>query len=136
MFVVPIFKRHYAVGIIVKVPKKTEKMTLEHMRSFLDAFDDPFWRDLATIHFYTVGRVQEVGGLQWGSIDFKRQLLRVNDVAIWDNRKKFSRLKEMPKNEEARMVHLNQEMFSVLERQWENRSKDTRGTKRSSRSKN
>ena len=127
MFVVPIRKRHFVSGILTKTTKNLEKMSLEHFLSFLDAFDDSFWRDFAKIHFFMAGRVQEVAGLQWSSIDFHREILSVRDVAIWGDKKKFTRLKEIPKNREARVVHLNGQMLSILNNQWKNKSESPCG---------
>ena len=124
MFIVPVLKRHFAQGIICKIPKRnTVKMTVEQIQQFLDCFDSRFWKDFAEIHFYMAGRSQEVGGLQWESIDFKRKLLRVNDVSIWGRNKKFVTLKEIPKNGEQRVVCLNGRMLSIFKSRWENRSK-------------
>ena len=124
MFVVPVLKRHFIIGIIKNVPKRnTEKMNLEQVHRFLDAFDSPFWQDFAELQFFMAGRAQEVGGLQWESIDFERRLIRVTDVSVWNLRnKKFGRLKENPKNGEQRIVCLNGNMLNILKRRWEQRS--------------
>ena len=95
MFVVPVLKRHFARGIIRKISKRnTEKMRLEQVQLFLGSFDDPFWRDLAEMHFFMAARAQEVGGLQWKSVDFELGQVKVMDVSIWERQKKFSHLKE------------------------------------------
>ncbi|MBI2519459.1 MAG: tyrosine-type recombinase/integrase [Bdellovibrio sp.] len=117
MFINPILKRHFAMGIIKqRVKASSRKMTIEQVRDFLNAFKDQFWRDFAELHFYMAGRVQELGGLQIENVDLKKGLVRVVDVAIWGDSKRFSRLKETPKNGEERTVHLNKRMEEILRR--------------------
>ena len=117
MFINPILKRHFAMGIIKqRVKASVKKMTIEQVRDFLNAFTDQFWRDFAELHFYMAGRVQEVGGLQLENVDLKDGFLKVVDVAIWGESKRFVRLKESPKNGEERIVHLNKKMEEILRR--------------------
>lgn len=124
MFVNPVLKRHKVAGKIrKKYQKSNRKMTLENVQSFLDSFEDQFWRDFAEFHFYMAARVQEVAGVQIDSIDFNHELIRVVDVAIWADKKKFSRLKEIPKNGEERVVHLNGKMKEIVQRRVANQSK-------------
>ena len=124
MFVVPVLKRHFALGIIKKVPKRnSKKMTVEQMQLFLDSFKSLFWRDFATIHFFMAGRAQEVGGLQWSCVDFERKLIQVEDVCVWGEKKSFTYLKEIPKNGEQRVVCLNEQMLNILFRRKTNKSK-------------
>ena len=125
MFVVPILKRHLTMGIIKKTPpKSSEKMSPQQVQFFLNSFEDPFWQDLAELHFFMAGRVQEVGGLQWNCVDFDKEILKVEDVSIWDYfSRNFTELKEIPKNGERRVVYLNRRMLDLLKRRWEKRSK-------------
>ena len=123
MFVIPILKRHKAMGIIKKIPKRnTQKMTLDQVQLFLDSFDSEFWRDFAQLHFFMAGRAQEIGGLQWESIDFVKGIIKVSDVSIWGDDKRFSRLKEVPKNGDERIVYLNGKMRDILVKRYNNRS--------------
>ena len=119
MFVNPILKRHYIQGIIKKKPQgKKKKMSLEQVILFLSSFDSQFWKDFAEFQFYMTGRVAEAAGIQVPVA--KRALkdgeLEVSDVSIWGEDKKFSRLKEYPKNGEDRSVHLNNRMVEILQR--------------------
>ena len=124
MFMMPVLKRHFAQGIIRKVAKRNIiKMTVKQTQQFLNGFDSPFWRDFAEIHFFMAGRVQEVGGLQWDSVDLEKQILYVKDVLVWGRNKKVSHLKEFPKNKEPRTVCLNGRMIDILQRRWGNKSK-------------
>ena len=122
MFVVPVLKRHFAQGVIKKAVKRDRKMTIGQVQLFLDSFDNPFWRDFATIHFFMAGRVQEVAGLQWSCIDFERGLIRVEDVSVWGNKKRFSYLKEIPKNGEVRIVCFNEQISDILHSRKSNKS--------------
>ncbi len=123
MFVMPILKRHKAMGIIRSLPKRnSKKMSLEQVRLFFDAFDNQFWRDFAETHFYMAGRSQEVAGLQWESIDFEGGVIRVSDVAIWGENKRFTRLKEIPKNGEERIVYMNSRLLEIFKRRHQKRS--------------
>ena len=124
MFVVPVQKRHFAIGIIRSTPKRSaKKMTVEQVQLFLDSFKNEFWQDFARVHFFMAGRAQEIGGLQWSNVDFQQKLLRVEDVSVWGNKKKFSHLKEVPKNGEERIVCLNKQMLDILLRRKKARSK-------------
>ncbi len=115
MFVNPVLKRHKIAGIVRKdYVKSNRKMTLKEVKSFFDAFDDPFWRDFAEFHFYMAGRIQEVAGIQKQSIDFDYGLVKISDVSVWGSKKKFTRLKEIPKNGEERVVHFNDKMKEII----------------------
>ena len=123
-YVVPIIKRHFALGIIKKVPKRnSSKMTAEEVQLFLDSFEGQFWRDFAMIHFFMAGRAQEVGGLQWSNVDFQKGFIKVEDVSVWGEKKRFTYLKEIPKNGELRIVCLNDQMVDALQRRKKNKSK-------------
>ncbi|MCP4912361.1 MAG: tyrosine-type recombinase/integrase [Oligoflexia bacterium] len=121
MFVMPVLKRHKTMGIIRREPKRNStKMTLEQVKLFFASFDDDFWRDFAEIHFYMAGRSQEIAGLQWENINFQKGLIRVCDVVIWGEHKRFVRLKEIPKNGDERIVFINKRMKEILLKRKEN----------------
>jgi integrase len=121
MFVVPVLKRHFLAGVVRKKSnRKKKKMSPEQVLSFFDSFDSVFWKDFAKIHFYMAGRVQEPAGLQWDNVDFDNKLLIVSDVAVWGYSKRFEYLKEVPKNSEERIVHINDEMLEILKRRKKN----------------
>lgn len=122
MYTIPILKRHYAMGIIRKKRMQVAKMTLEQVTLFFNSFVNQFWRDFAEIHFFMAGRCQEVGGLQWESVDFKKGIIRISDVAIWRGDKKFMKLKENTKNGHVRFVHMNIKMKEILKRRFQERS--------------
>ncbi len=113
------------MGIIRKVPKRnTQKMTLEQIQLFLNSFKNQFWRDFAELHFYMAGRSQEVGGIQWESVKFEKGLVKISDVSIWGENKRFIRLKEVPKNGSERTVYLNKQMEAILKRRKQEASKE------------
>lgn len=118
MFVVPILKRHYKQGVIKRKISKKKKMTIEQVVLFLNSFDSEFWKDFAEFQFYMTARVQETAGVQVSTAKqaLKDGILEISDVAIWGEDKKFIRLKEMPKNEEDRGVHLNNRMEEIIRR--------------------
>ena len=57
-----------------------------------------------------------------GLCRFEQNLISVQDVSLWGKNKKFTDLKEIPKNGEQRIVCLNEQMISILESQRRNRS--------------
>jgi integrase len=122
-FVNPILKRHKKEGVIRKIPKKKKKMRKHELLLFFDWLekDDIFWRDLAEVQFYFSGRVQEVAGLQWESIDFVDGIIEIENVAVWGPQKSFQYLKDAPKNGEERFVPMNKRLFSILQRRLEQR---------------
>ncbi|MCP4913600.1 MAG: phage integrase family protein [Oligoflexia bacterium] len=135
MFVVPILKRHFILGKIREKVKKKEKMTAEHVQLFFEAIESQFWKDFAEIHFYMAGRVQEPSGLQVENVDLKNRVLKVSDVTVWGNDKQFLYLKEIPKNGEERLVHINDRMYEILKRRINDRPDNLCPFKRESNSK-
>ncbi len=132
MFVMPILKRHYILGTLRKKTQKKQKMTSEQVNLFFKFIEEDFWRDFAEIHFYMAGRVQEPAGLQMESVDLEKRVLKVSDVSVWGDHKKFLYLKEIPKNGEERLVHINDRMYEILKRRMEDRSPNTCSFKRES----
>ena len=77
---------------------------------------DSLWRDFAELQFYFSGRVQEVAGLQWDSVDFVDGEIEIENVAIWDNKKGFYYLKNSTKNGETRKVPMTEAIWQILKR--------------------
>ena len=121
MFVNPILKRHKLEGFIHKIPRRKKKMTKHELLAFFDSMgnEDIFWRDFAETQFYFSGRVQEVGGLQWESVDFTEGVIEIENVAVWGPTRKFHYLKDSPKNGEERKVPMTGRLFEILKRRWE-----------------
>ena len=126
-FVNPVLKRHKVEGTIRKMPKRHKKMRRHELRAFFDALgrDGELWRDLAETQFYFSGRIQEVGGLQWGSVDFEDGIIHIENVAVWGWNRTLQYLKDCPKNGEDRCVPMTGRLRSILER----RLKDRRPSK-------
>lgn len=116
VFVNPVLPRHRVIGTIRPIIKKRKKMTREQVLMFFKAFDSEFWRDYAEFHFYTTARVQEVGGLQRSNVFMEERKIEIVNVAVWEDRNKFSYLKEIPKNGEVRYVYMNSRLEEILQR--------------------
>jgi len=43
---------------------------------------DPFYKNLATVLFYTGVRFSEMAGLQWCNVDFKKRIIRIEKVMV------------------------------------------------------
>ena len=118
MFVNPVLKRHKREGMIRELPKRKKKMRTHELMAFFNALgaEGSFWRDFAETQFYFSGRVQEVAGLQWGSVDFVDGEIEIENVAIWDNKKNFCYLKNSTKNGEVRKIPMTQTLFRIFKR--------------------
>jgi len=116
-FVNPILKRHQILGKIKDTPKKNKKLSREQLLLFFDSFEDLFWKDFAETQFYLAARVGEVAGLQLESLDFLDRNIMIKYVAIWSMKdKKFSYLKEEPKNGHIKYAYMNNRLFEILQR--------------------
>ncbi|MCT4642797.1 MAG: site-specific integrase [Bacteriovoracaceae bacterium] len=114
----PILKRHREEGIIRKIPNKKKKLKKHELLAFFDALesDSLFWRDFAETQFYLASRVQEVAGLLLSSVDFISKTLDIENVMVWGVDKKFSYLKDSPKNSEDREASINGKLFEIMQR--------------------
>ena len=123
-FVNPILKRHKLEGLIKKTPKRKKKMKRHELIAFFEELekDDIFWRDLAEVQFYFSGRVQEVAGLQWSSVDFVDGVIEIENVAVWGPQKSFQYLKDSPKNGEDRNVFMTERLFEILNRRFNHKT--------------
>lgn len=101
-------------------------MTPEQSCSFLYSLEEGLWKDFEIFHFYMAGRAQEPAGLQWESVDIENRRITVSDVAIWGYEKHFEYLKEIPKNGEERIVHLNDDMLKTLKRMKKTKEKSVK----------
>ncbi len=126
-FVNPILKRHKLEGTIKKLTKKNKKMRRHELLAFFHALgeDGRHWCDFAEVQFYFSGRVSEVAGLQWDSVDFIDRVIHIENVAVWGINRRFQYLKDSPKNGEKRIVPMTDRLHAVLKR----RFKDQRPSK-------
>ena len=86
---------------------------------------DGLWKDLAIIQFFLSARIQEAAGLTIDAIDLDERIVEIKKVIVWSREnKKFSELKEMPKNGNARYCHISDEMFEIIVRRIEELPKD------------
>ncbi len=120
IFVTPVLKRHFAYGKVkTKKSVSKEKMSLEEFKLFYDCLDDDFnmlWKDFAETHFYMAGRAQEPAGLQHEKVCLDKEIIRISDVTVWGDNKRFLYLKECPKNKEDRSVHINLRLKTIMSR--------------------
>ena len=111
----PVKKKHRKMGFIKPLPDKKKQIDLDHALIFFNCLR-PLYRNLAKMQFYTAGRVGEVSGMQWSNIDLENRRMLIKHTCIWDQIKKsFIELKAFPKNREARVVYITDEIRSVLE---------------------
>lgn len=115
-FLCPVLKRHFVIGKIEDITPKNKKMTDEQVISFFNHLPD-FYKDIATVHFYIAGRVQEVAGIQRSNINLKERSLLIKDVVVWSrHNRKVVKLKTHTKNGEIRYAYLNDSMVEILKR--------------------
>lgn len=122
-FVVPILKRHNALGFIKPLPKRNRKITAEETAMFFEALG-PFFRDFAMTQFFVAGRVSEVAGIQEQDVDLDNRCLTIQHVLSWQLNKRVCHLKSTPKNGEARFCYLNESLFDILSRRLKTKPKN------------
>ncbi|MAZ49720.1 MAG: hypothetical protein CME65_14255 [Halobacteriovoraceae bacterium] len=112
----PILKKHFKLGKIREKEKKQLKMSKEEILLFFKAIEeDNFWYLFSLIHFFMAARVSEVAGLQLDNIDLKNRIIHIRTISVWDRKsKRFMELKDRPKNEEERVVYINDLLFKKL----------------------
>lgn len=111
----PVLQRHKDMGVIKVKNKKNKKMKPEQILMFFDALEG-IWKDLAITQFYIAGRIQEVAGLQVGSVDLKERSILIKDVVVWNRYKHFQELRNVTKNGDTRYVYMNDILRECLER--------------------
>ena len=115
-FIDPVLKRHKALGLIKKGQASKKKMSLKQFELFLTGFSSLFWKDVAETHFFFSGRIQEAAGVQVKSVHFGQQKVEIVDVVVWGEDKRFSYLKNIPKNGEERWTHMNNRLNEIFQR--------------------
>ncbi len=115
-YVVPIIaKRLRACCTIKKEKKLKEKLSAEEFIMFFGALD-PFYRDVALIQSRIAGRIGEVAGLQFMSVDLKNRSLLVKHVVVYGRRKEFVELKANPKTGDIRSCFITDDLLEGLNR--------------------
>lgn len=110
----PIKRKHKKLGFIKTLPDKRKSIGLDDAFVFFE-FLQPLYKELATMQFYTAGRVGEVAGLQWSNIDLKNRRMLIKHTCIWDmTNKTYLELKPFPKNKEARVCYITDEIMEIL----------------------
>jgi len=112
----PIKRKHKKLGFIKALPDKKKSIALDDAFLFFD-YLQPLYKELAMMQFYTAGRVGEVSGIQWTNIDLKNRRMLIKHTCIWDmSNKTFIELKPFPKNKEARVCYITDEIMQILKR--------------------
>ncbi|MBL7664276.1 MAG: tyrosine-type recombinase/integrase [Bacteriovoracaceae bacterium] len=112
----PIKRKHKQLGFIKPLPDKKKQIDLDDAFTFFDHLQ-PLYRDLAQMQFYTAGRIGEVAGLQWENVDLKNRRMLIKHTCIWCmSHKTYQELKPFPKNKEARVCYITDEILEILMR--------------------
>jgi integrase len=110
----PIRKKHKKLGFIKPVPEKKMQISLDDALTFFEHLR-PLYRSVAMMQFFTAGRISEVAGMQWSNVDLENKRLIIRETVTWDpSHKTFLELKPFPKNKEARVCYLSEEMLQIL----------------------
>lgn len=115
-YVVPIIAKNLRASCTIRKDKKIkQKLTAEEFIKFFDALD-PFYRDVALVQSRIAGRIGEVAGLQFSSVDFHNRSLLVKDVVVYGRKKEFIELKSNPKSGDIRSCFITDDLMEVLKR--------------------
>lgn len=115
-YVVPIIAKKLRASCTIKKDRKIkEKLSADEFIQFFDALD-PFYRDVALVQSRIAGRIGEVAGLQFQSIDFKNRTLLVKHVVVYGRKKEFIELKSNPKTGDIRSCYITDDLLEVLKR--------------------
>ncbi len=115
-YVVPIIAKNLRASCTIKKEKKIkQKLTAEEFIRFFEALD-PFYRDVALVQSRIAGRIGEVAGLQFSSIDVQNRSLLVKHVVVYGRKKEFVELKANPKSGDIRSCFITDDLMEVLNR--------------------
>lgn len=112
----PVRKKHKEQGFIKPLPDKRKQINLQDALLFFEELK-PLYKDLALLQFYCAGRIGEIAGLQWSSINLDQRRMIIKHTCNWSmTSKTFVNLKNFPKNKEPRPVYITQEIAAILQR--------------------
>ena len=112
----PVKKKHKEQGFIKPLPDKRKQINLQDALLFFDELK-PLYKDLALLQFYCAGRIGEIAGLQWSTVNLEQRRMIIKHTCNWDmTSKKFLSLKNFPKNREPRPAYITREIAEILER--------------------
>jgi len=114
----PVLKRHYQLGIFKKVQARNKKMSPDEVLSFFSTLEG-IYKDFAVVQFYLAGRVGEMAGIQFSSVDFKNKSVLIKHVVVWDLAKKFVELKPYTKNGDVRYGYINDTLLEIFNKRLE-----------------
>jgi len=112
----PVRMSHFKLGILKAIPHKDRQISEEELHRFLTCLKQPY-QSLAYLQLFTAGRVGEIAGIQKKNIDFTRKRLLIKEVLVWVSGKPH--VKELPKNNTARLAYINSHMEEILKRRME-----------------
>ena len=118
-FANPVKQNHFKLAVIREIPKKQRQITIQQFQSFLTHLPE-FFQELATVQFFCGARIGEIAGLQWKNIDFRKRILKIQEVLIWING--TPKVKSCPKNGLSREVYLNDTLIEILRRKSESKA--------------
>lgn len=101
--------------VLKKGKKAKHKMNADEFNRFLKELP-PYYQDIAIVQSRLTGRIGEIAGLQFRSIDFKNKIVMVEYTTQWGRRKEFLGLKEIPKNEELKECFMTPDLEEILKR--------------------
>lgn len=116
MLTCPVKRKHKEQGFIKPLPDKRKQINLHDALAFFEELK-PLYKDLALLQFYCAGRIGEIAGLQWSTINLDQRRMIIKHTCNWDmTSKKFLNLKNFPKNKEPRPAYITREIAEILER--------------------
>ena len=111
----PVRKFHFDDGKIKRIPKKSQKLTLEQVKDFFQSFSNDLYRDIARLQFLTGCRIQEIAGIKKSSIDLKNRRIVIKDVVVWGRDRKVLEIKPYTKNGENKIVTISDDtLWNVI----------------------
>lgn len=112
----PVRRKHKEQGFIKPLPEKRKQINLHDALLFFDELK-PLYKDLALLQFYCAGRIGEIAGLQWSSVNLEQKRMVIKHTCNWCmTAKTFISLKNFPKNKEPRPVYITKEIAEILQR--------------------
>jgi len=111
----PVLQRHFLLGVIKPTPEREKKLSSEEYLLYRNALE-PFYRDFSVTQFYGADRVSEIAGLQFTCVNFAKRTMTIKYVVVWNKKKCFVDLKTYTKTHEIRHVHMNDDLYEILQR--------------------
>ncbi|HEY9665104.1 MAG TPA: tyrosine-type recombinase/integrase [Allocoleopsis sp.] len=85
--------------------------TQDEAREIIKAFEGTHWESYVKFRFYTGCRSSEASALQWGNVDFKKRVIRIDKALVMGELKGT-------KTGKARVIPMSPILYSLLHNQW------------------